>query len=177
MIIGADELKARADELVEGLSDTQKNIEGSEFDLRLGAAYRISGAAHIGVNHRKTPAHTEFANIKEHREGHVVTLQPNEYILVKTLERVNIPKNCYAELRPRSTLQRCGALLKTTLASPGYSGELTFGLKNMRDEPISMELGARFVRIVFHKIDGSGTEYTGVWQGGQISHPEGTRPH
>src|SRR5208282_6037788 len=91
-----------------------------------------------------------------------VILKPNDFVLVKTMEKVNLPGEkivveegkppvlIMQDAKPRSTLQRCGIYFMGTKTDPGYSGELTFALKNVGDSPFRLELGARFANIIFH---------------------------
>ena len=86
----------------------------------------------------------------------------------KTIERVNMPENIWAEIKARSTLIRCGVLLITTKVDPGYSGELTFGLFAVKFD-FPLEMGARIANITFHEVVGETSSYRGQWQGGRVS--------
>lgn len=153
--------------LVEGLSERElTNPEGTGFDLRLGEVFKISGAAFLGETHRKTP---DITSIKKYGKDKTIKIKPGDFYLVKTIEKINLPINLSAVILPRTTTFRSGLFLRTGPVQPGYQGELTFGLKNEGPVVVEIEMGARFVHIVFHEIKGMGSQYRGQWQGGRVS--------
>lgn len=159
----------KREKLVENLSERElSNPEGTGFDLRLGEVYKISGEAFLGETHRKTP---DIESIIQYKEGkkQSVKIKPGDFFLVKTIEKINLPITLSAQILPRTTTFRSGLFLRTGPVQPGYSGELTFGLKNEGPITVEIEMGARFVHILFQEIKGSGSQYRGQWQGGRVS--------
>ncbi len=157
--------------LVKGLSKRElNNPEGSAFELRVGEVYRIKeGRAFLGVEDRATPPIELIAKYNPLKKQ-TITLKPGDYVLIKTIEKVNLPENITASFGPRTTLQRCGVQLITTNVSPGYSGELTFGLKNHnKTKEFELELGARITQIQFEYTSENISTYRGQWQGGRVS--------
>jgi len=136
-------------------------LEGAGYDLRVWNAYRIRGHAFIGVKERKNP-HVEKI------EYDIYTLKPGEYILVETLERVNMPKNLLARILPRSSIFRYGCSLFTAIVDPGYEGSLTIGMKNLSESEFRFERGSRIAQIVFERVDGMTSKYRGRYQGGNV---------
>ena len=169
-MIGTKELLELVNEknLVENLCDRElQNPEGAGFDLRVGEVFIIEGGeAFLGEFERHTPKAGSIARYKEKKD---IILKPGDFVLVKTIEKVNLPEDIAAIFRPRSTLQRCGIGLFTATASPGYSGELTFGMCNLGQNDFRLELGARFIHIIFFKTTDNVSEYRGQWQGGRVS--------
>ena len=53
--------------------------------------------------------------------------------------------------------------------SPGYCGELTFGIGNIGSVDVEIELGARVVHAMFFKVEGKSHLYRGQWQGGRVT--------
>lgn len=169
-MIGTKELLklVREDKLVENLSERElTNPEGAGFDLRVGEVFVLEGGeAFLGESERYTP---KTGSIAKYRENKDVILKPGDFVLVKTIEKVNLPKDVAAIFRPRSTLQRSGIGLFTAAASPGYSGELTFGMCNLGKNDFRLELGARIVHIIFFRTSDNVSEYRGQWQDGRVS--------
>lgn len=165
--------------LVEGLSDRElTNPEGTGFDLRLGEVFKISGSAFLGETHRKTPDIKSIAKFEPEKphsakasrgKGSSIKIKPGDFYLVKTIEKINLPLDLSAVIIPRTTTFRSGLFIRTGPIQPGYSGELTFGLKNEGPITVEIEMGARFVHVLFHEIKGSGSAYRGQWQGGRVS--------
>jgi deoxycytidine triphosphate deaminase len=180
MILGPKKLLqlVKAKKLVEGLSERElTNPEGAGFDLRLGEVYKIKGSAFLGETHRKT-ADVELVAKYEPKKPHSakasrgkqsIKIKPGDFFLVKTIEKINLPLNLSAVIIPRTTTFRSGLFIRTGPVQPGYSGELTFGLKNEGPITVEIELGARFVHVLFHEVKGGGSAYRGQWQGGRVS--------
>lgn len=167
--------------LVENLSERElSNPEGVGMDFRLGEVFTIEGEGYLGEKDRKTPEAKKIADIKNGDKS--VTIKPGEFVLVKTMEKVNLPSEkivveegseprfLIADAHPRSTLQRCGIYFRGTKTDPGYSGELTFGLANLGKSDFRIDLGARFVNIIFAQVIGDlSRAYEGQWQGGRVA--------
>ncbi len=169
MILAPDILLklVKSDKLVEDLSERElTNPEGTGFDLCLGEVFKISGDAFLGETHRKTADITSVALFGKDKS---IKIKPGDFFLVKTIEKINLPINLSAVILPRTTTFRSGLFLRTGPVQPGYSGELTFGLKNEGPITVEIEMGARFVHILFHEIRGEGSQYRGQWQGGRVS--------
>ena len=153
--------------IVEGLSERElTNPEGAGFDLRLGEVYEISGSAFLGETHRQTP---DIKTVAVYGKQKSIKIKPGDFFLVKTIEKINLPINMSAVILPRTTTFRSGLFIRTGPIQPGYSGELTFGLKNEGPITVEVEMGARFVHVLFHEIKGTGEKYRGQWQGGRVT--------
>lgn len=171
MILGINELHRLVKEkkLVEGLCERELNSpEGAGFDLRLGGVYALSGAGFLGVERRKTPDAKLLASYGDCDKTNFV-FKPQSYHLIKTVEKVNTPKDLLILFRPRTTIFRSGLMIFTGNASPGYCGELTFGMANLGQGDIEIEMGARVVHAMFYRIQGEANVYKGQWQGGRVA--------
>lgn len=156
--------KAKIKDLIENglLKDYDDMLlGGAGIDLRLGKIYKILGDAYLGVMKRRTPK-VEAIDCSEY------ILSPGEYVLVETIESVNMPANIAARVLNRSTIFRCGATLINALVDPGYNGKLTFGLKNLSEHEFKIEIGAAIAQIVFEFVEGETTPYDGKYQGGKV---------
>jgi deoxycytidine triphosphate deaminase len=166
--------------LITNLAEREHSPEGTGFDIRAGEIYRIKGDGYLGVEDRKTPDIEKVADVRKGDKRFV--LMPGEFVLVKTMESVNLPPEKIAaeeggkpafltiHIYPRSTLQRCGVFLMATKTDPGYSGELTFGMANMGESRFELELGARIANLVFVQVAGDlHRAYGGQWKGGRVS--------
>lgn len=181
MILGPKVLLklVKTKKLIEGLSERElTNPEGAGFDLRLGEVYKISGDAFLGETHRKTPEVELVASILSPGGRHEkryskniksIKIKPGDFYLVKTIEKINLPVELSAMIIPRTTTFRSGIFIRTGPIQPGYSGELIFGLKNEGPVTVEIEMGARFVHLIFHEIKGGGNRYRGQWQGGRVT--------
>lgn len=157
--------------LVENLCSRElSSPEGAGFDIRIAEAYKISGRAFLGQEERKTPKEKlvcRYSSDKS-KNGRLI-VKPGEYYLIKTIESVNLPTNISCHIYPRSTLYRSGILFLCTQASPGYCGQLVFGLCNLAKTTVEIEMGARVCHLQFFEVKGGGSVYRGQWQGGRVS--------
>lgn len=171
MFLGVDKLLelVHSQKLVNNLSERElENPEGTGFDLRLGEVFTISGSGYLGITERETaPAESVMAYNPDKLQS--IIIKPNDFLLVKTIETVNVPKDLVGILKPRSTMQRMGLFLRTTQIAPGYSGELTFALKNVGPVEVKIELGSRIAHVMFARVDGQTALYRGQWQGGRVT--------
>jgi deoxycytidine triphosphate deaminase len=168
MILGVDKLHrlVKTKKLVVGLCERElKNPEGAGFDLRLGEVYEISGPGFLGEIERKTP---DIKLAAKYGRDKFFIFKPSRYYLIKTIEKVNTPADILILFRPRTTMFRSGLAVFTGNASPGYCGELTFGLANLGKSQIKIELGARVVHAMFYEVKGKTRLYRGQWQGGRV---------
>jgi dCTP deaminase len=85
------------------------------------------------------------------REGRV-TVAPGTMFFVSTVERVEIPPNLCAQLWLRTSWMRKGILAGLGKVDAGFQGTLTFMSVNVSSAPVELEVGARFVQIVFETL-------------------------
>lgn len=136
-------------------------LSSSGYDLRIGKIYKIKTPGFIGCKKHKSPKIEEL-------EFNDYKLKPNEYLLIETIEKVNIPENLAARILPRSSLFRMGCSLETALVDPGFKGTLTIGLKNLTEREFKFEKGARIAQIVFEEVSEGVKLYKGRYQGGKV---------
>ncbi len=171
MYLGVDELLelVKKNNLVEGLCERElTNPEGNGFDLRLGELFTISGKGFLGETERKTCDVKSVAKYEEGKDNSVV-VKPGDFYLFKTIEKVNMPDNLVGMFKPRTTMQRMGIFLRSSQAAPGYSGELTFAIKNLGPCEVEIEMGARVIHMMCAEIKGKTNLYRGQWQGGRVT--------
>lgn len=169
MLLGGYELLklVKKNRLIEGLSKRElNNPEGAGFDLRIGEIYQPLSGGFLGVQGRETPKLKLFAKFGKQKS---FRLKPNQYYVVKTIEKVCLPLNLAAIFRPRSTLYRSGVAVFSGNVNPGYRGEIVTGLCNLSKFPFTIELGARFLHIMFLEVKGKVNAYRGQWQGGRTT--------
>lgn len=165
MILGVHELlrRVREENLVEGLSERElTNPEGAGVDLRVGKLFRLMGRGFLGVEERETPGVELIETYHPDRRQSIV-IKPGEYFLTETIERLNVPLDLLAVAKPRTTLHRSGIITRVSVAHPGYCGTLHPALYNAGGVPVEIELGARYVNIMFFEVRGGGSPYRGQW--------------
>ncbi|OGK11616.1 hypothetical protein A2768_01845 [Candidatus Roizmanbacteria bacterium RIFCSPHIGHO2_01_FULL_37_16] len=156
--------------LVEDLAARELvNPEGAGFDLRLGELYTLQGGkAFLGEFERETPG-LRLVKMYEKGKRKEVVIEPGDFYIAVTIEKVNTPLDITINFKPRTTTFRSGLFLRTGNVAPGYMGKLTFAIKNEGPTPVTLEMGCRIVHAQFEWVDGGGSQYRGQWQGGRVT--------
>jgi deoxycytidine triphosphate deaminase len=174
MVVGLQTVQ----ELVKDLGERDKNNpEGAGVDLRLGEVHRISGgqafieADGAAGQGRRSGFQTEL--VMQYKTGSDdqdnLEIKPGEYYLVKTIESVDIPLDMLADCRTRTSLFRAGLALFAGVGSPGYQGQLVFGLSNLGLLPVTIQMGARICSLLFYRLEETGIAYRGQHKGGRVT--------
>lgn len=153
-----------------------ENPEGVGVDLRLGQIHTITGGGAFieadgakDLGHRGGVTTTQLGEWHEGEEPESVEIEPGKYYLVRTIESIDTPLDLMPMIYTRGTLFRSGLVLIASKGDPGYKGPLVFGLRNLSDFPVRLQLGARIANLVFYTIEGEGTAYRGQHQGGRVA--------
>jgi deoxycytidine triphosphate deaminase len=172
MILGPKKLLqlVKTKQLVEGLAGRELTTpEGAGFDLRLGELYQLNGGkAFLGEYERETPG-MKLVMAYEKGKRKSITVNPGDFYIAVTIEKVNTPLDITINFKPRTTTFRSGLFLRTGNVAPGYCGKLTFAIKNEGPLPVILEMGCRIVHAQFEWVDGGGHQYKGQWQGGRVT--------
>ncbi|MFH1228811.1 MAG: hypothetical protein V1678_00105 [Candidatus Aenigmatarchaeota archaeon] len=174
MILGIDKVLEliNSQRLIEGLDESNINVEGCGIDLRIGELYEMSadeGFLHIET--RKTPNFELIAKFDKGKSTKV-KIEPGKTYSATTVEVINTPEDLIGWFIPRSTLYKNGIVVQGIRTDPGYRGKFSFVLTNVSSKPFEIEMGARIANIVFHKVDGKTNSYIGQWQGGRAFIPK-----
>ncbi|MBS3112918.1 hypothetical protein J4418_02475 [Candidatus Woesearchaeota archaeon] len=177
-MLGFDKLQelVTQQKLIEKISEKELNKKGGvSFDLRIGEIHKFTGKGFLFIDETKTPS-THLLGKYEENNPAKVTLYPNEYYIVKTIEKVNLPKEIACIIISRTTLFRSGLLLLSGLVDPGYSGELTAGLINLTNKPFTLELGSRIANLISYTIEGNANPYISNYHGGLLGKDDTKKP-
>jgi deoxycytidine triphosphate deaminase len=158
MYLGHEDIKLRIKS--QGLLENYlpEAVQGAGVDLRIDKLLELRNGGCLGKEVRRLP------NVEETD----FVLQPQNYYLLVTMEKVNMPGDLVAFMFNRSSLFRCGASLRTAVIDPGYQGVLTVGIKNEGEHEIELERGARVLQLVFAEVRGGTKKYDGRYQGGRV---------
>ena len=99
------------------------------------------------------------------RIGKTAVLKPKRYVLVATLETVELGLNVAAFMYIRSSLAREGLIGSFAVVDPGFRGQLTLNLHNVSDKEVTLNEGERIVQIVFQSLGSEAKKgYNGSYQ-------------
>jgi len=83
---------------------------------------------------------------------------PGEYLLVELAEKVKIPKDLVAHIRPRTRFTRAGILIADQHCNPTYEGRLYIGMRNAGPNMLLLRPGLIIAQLVFESLSSIPTE-------------------
>lgn len=134
-------------------------------DLRLHHEITVPqpGPRHFDVAERGMVSEA----IAGHSQRHVLTddkpyvLKPHQFILGRTLERVELPTNrgtphLAARIEGKSSRARCGLMVHFTAPTvhPGWVGSLTLEMINLGPQPIVLRPGMHIAQLIIEEVRG-----------------------
>ncbi len=147
------------EKLVDGYIDLDTQLQPNGFDCTLRSVYRVKGVGKIDFDNseRVLPEVEELEF-----DGDWVFLERGVY-RARINEVVNLPRDLMAFARPRSSLIRCGANVLTAVWDAGYRGRSEVGVV-VYGEGLWLKRNARIVQLVFIRMSGESSGYSGVYQ-------------
>lgn len=146
--------------IVTPVLDPEQQFGPSSLDVRLGPDFKVVKTSRLThLDPLKEPAEIEgdVARYTENsyiQPGEPFVLHPEEFALASTLEFIRLPFDIAARLEGRSTWGRLGLEIHATagFVDPGFSGALTFELKNSGQVPLPLYAGLRVAQLCFFQL-------------------------
>ncbi len=154
--------------LVEQMIDPYIQIQpnGIELTLQRVEVHESSGAIAFDNSERKLP---QTKSLDFDSEGWIHLPKGSYKIMFN--EIVNIPRNIAAIAKPRSSLLRCGATVKTAVWDAGYSGRSESLLVVFNENGFRLKKNARVLQLLFFRLGKEVQEgYSGVYQNENVYH-------
>jgi dUTP pyrophosphatase len=154
ILIKAEILKRiREEQMITGFIRLDMQLQPAGFDVTLKEIQVVDDSFMGKVEFDKKSIPRAFA--------HKGAMHPLHHYILITNEWFNMPLDVSAQIFPRSTLTRAGAIFSSAFVDPGYHGNLHFALS----PGISLELmpNARFAQVVFHRHEKT-EGYSGQYQ-------------
>ena len=133
------------------IDDILSNIACASLDLRLWNWFKFFPKDNTKVlNLDKTKIHLEERFIPD---GEHLILQPGEFVLWATKEKVWIPEDIVARVEWRSSIWRLGILIHVTawFIDPGFGlsspSTITLEIKNINTVPVALKVGSRVCQL------------------------------
>lgn len=145
----------------EKLEDIEANLVCASFDLRLGNDFRFFPQQ---PNQVLNPFTQDSSAITEHmyiEDDADLTIEPGQFLLAATKERIGLPDNIVARVEGRSSIARLGLLIHITAGfiDPGFGRDepstITLEICNINTIPIVIRPGMRICQIAFESMDQS----------------------
>lgn len=106
-------------------------------------------------------------------------MTPGQFVFGSTIERIEVPPDLAARVEGKSSLGRVGLMVHVTAGfiDPGFRGNITLELKNLSDEPITLEVGMPISQVCFLEVFGKVLRPYGSEElGSKYQDSEGTIP-
>lgn len=97
----------------------------------------------------------------------VIEIEPQQFLLANTVERIELPSFLAAQLTGRSSIGRKGVVVHATAGwiDPGFRGRITLEMYNMSEQTVRFECGDRVAQLVFFPLSAPAAEpYDGQYQ-------------
>lgn len=82
-----------------------------------------------------------------------VVIEPNSYILGKSLEYFKMPKKILGIVFGKSTYARCGILVNVTPVEPEWQGHLTISISNVSGNMVTLHPLQGIAQVIFLESD------------------------
>ena len=160
MILSDRDIKAR---IVKGNivvtspdNDHSSNIGASSMDLRLGKFFKIYDHTKFPVLDPMQPeTFKNVARLIEVDNDRVpFIVQPGEFVLGVTLEKIKISDDLVARVEGRSSLGRLGIIIHSTagFVDAGFEGTITLEITNINRMPVALYPGMRVCQLAFETM-------------------------
>lgn len=152
------------------------NIEPASVDLRLGSEFKKAQTGLVPEN-RLISLSDDSDEISWHNRDGSVVIEPDDFVLATTKERVELSNNLVAHVLGRSSLGRLGISIHQTAGyiDPGFAGEITLELSNHGPCPVELCADDRICQIVFEELSTPASEPYGH-EGSQYQNQSGATP-
>ncbi|OGH02667.1 MAG: dCTP deaminase [Candidatus Levybacteria bacterium RIFCSPHIGHO2_01_FULL_37_17] len=146
------------------IPNLKEQLGSCSIDLHLGGNFRI-------LEHSKSPFidATNKNSIKEItkeiklKNGEKFVMQPGDFVLAVTEERVKIAPNLMGRLEGKSSLGRLGIVVHSTASvfDPGWDGKPVLELGNLGRMAVALTVGQRICAMTFEQLSSAaGVPYT-----------------
>jgi dCTP deaminase len=132
-----------------------KQIQPASVDLRISDEILILKGEAIDFDREQ-----KYEKIK----ANDVILPPKTHVLIRTIERIELPNDIGGMTKLRSSLSRIGVVFNNAgWVYPGFKGTLTLSVFNSNDVQVRIKLGSRFVQLVLMRLDKESDGYAGKY--------------
>lgn len=131
------------------------SLGSCSIDLRLGNKFRVfEHSQNAFIDPSKKDYSNEITREVKVKKGDKFIMQPGDFVLAVTLERVQIPNNMMGRLEGRSSLGRLGIVVHSTASTfdPGWDGNCVLELGNLGRMAVSLLPGMRICAMQFENL-------------------------
>lgn len=161
---------------IEPLADADAQIQPCSVDLRLSDAFfdLDTKPGRLVLDPRDSGSQRGY----QFKCSGSLVLDPGEFVLGSTIERVRVPHDLLARVEGCSTFGRLGVLVHITagFVDPGFAGEITLELKNVGPLPVALWPGDKICQIAFQTLTSAVERPYGPERGSKYQGQAGPTP-
>lgn len=135
--------------------DLSAQLGSCSVDLRLGSSFRVfKHSRHAYIDPQDKKHITTMMEEQTVTDGEAFILQPGDFVLAQTIERLKLPDDLLARLEGRSSLGRLGIVVHSTASvfDPGWDGVIVMELGNSGRMPVALYPGMRICALTFEEL-------------------------
>ncbi len=141
---------------IEGMvGNASSHIHASSMDLHLGSVFKLYEHSKFALLDPKNPesfkGNTRTVQVEA---GEPFIVQPGEFVLGVTMEKITVPDDLVVRVEGRSSLGRLGIIVHSTagFVDPGFSGTITLEISNLNRLPVALYPGMRVCQVAFEEM-------------------------
>lgn len=135
--------------------DLKLALGSCSIDLRLGNTFRVfEHSKYSYIDPSKKDYSNEITRKVIVKNGGEFVMQPGDFVLAMTLERVKLPDNIMGRLEGRSSLGRLGIVVHSTASifDAGWDGKCVLELGNLGRMAVKLTPGMRICAMSFEEL-------------------------
>ena len=135
--------------------DLKTQLGSCSIDLRLGNTFRVFEHSRSSfIDPSKKDYSQEITREVRVKTGEHFVMQPGDFVLAVTLERVKIANDLMGRLEGRSSLGRVGIVVHSTASvfDPGWDCKCVLELGNLGRMAVSLTVGMRICAMTFEEL-------------------------
>ncbi len=135
--------------------DLTTQLGSCSIDLRLGNLFRIfDHSKYPFIDPYKKDYSSDITREVKLKDDQQFIMQPGDFVLAVTMEKVTIPDTMMGRLEGRSSLGRMGIVVHSTASifDPGWNGNCVLELGNLGRMAVALTPGMRICAMTFEEL-------------------------
>lgn len=135
--------------------DMKEQLGSCSIDLRLGNSFRVfEHSRKPYIDPSKKDYSNEITSEILLKDNEQFIMQPGDFVLAVTFEKVTIPADLMGRLEGRSSLGRLGIVVHSTASifDPGWDGKCVLELGNLGRMAVALTVGMRICAMTFEEL-------------------------
>lgn len=153
MILPFESKQVRTKKLIEGIANIfpEKVISygcsSFGYDIRISDEFKIFTNINNSIIDPKDFDKNSFVDFK----GNVCIMPPHSFVLAKSFEVFDMPRDVMAICVGKSTYARCGLIVNVTPLEPEWRGVLTIEISNTTSLPAKLYANEGIAQLIFFR--------------------------